>query len=104
MNHWPKFHDPRKLGREPEHQYKLFKFVKTTTGFWRIWRLDDGFRHNEIIKEEEKAVCAGLICPQNGYVRMESSYSTSLRVGTNEDHWNELEELLGVPLKSRLED
>lgn len=50
-------------------------------------------KHSELVKEDEKAVAAGLVEVLPDRVRMLDSYSSSLMVGTDQQHWDALGEL-----------
>lgn len=60
-------------------------------------------KHSELVKEDEKAVAAGLVEVLPDRVRMLDSYSSSLMVGTDQQHWDALGELFELPIHSKYE-
>ena len=92
-----------------KHEGGYFKFLELSDGTYRFWMVDLGTpNHDEVQKSTGlKAVSAGqLKLPfiKGGKIIMEDSYSSTLKLGVDEEGWKRLEAHLGVLVFHHWED
>lgn len=80
------------------------KFLRFSDESWAFWEVDIGSPSHKEVASGRSVKGAGMLAVRGkGEFVMEDSYSSSLRIGCDEETWGLLEKVLGVKVKSRLE-
>lgn len=92
---------PAKLAAEVKDiQDGIMKFVKVNNEYRFV---DGNYAHCTLAAEGEVAESAGTFFIFPDYLRIEDSYSSTLRIGARDEDWEHVRQVFGRPLKGKWE-
>lgn len=78
----------------PLRNDRVYKFVKVN-GQYRFFPVE--IKHSQAVEPGETAEAAGLVIEGNNGWKFESTYSTTLQIGSGQTELEELEQIIGKP-------